>query len=263
MRRPLAIASCLVPLLLPACGRPAEDGLALQVTGSGSPTIVFEAGLGDESDSWDPIVKQARKLSRVVTYDRAGLGESPPASQTRTAEHIAAELREALRRHRVEPPYLLVTHSAGAWYGLTFAARNPGEVQGILMIDPTPFRFFQEVDRLLPPEQRRELALQEEEYARNASPGRNAEWTARDASALEASQAAVPSSLAVTILSSGGLRPGEPRSLRQWWLAEHRKWAAQWPQGRQVTIRAGHYLHHEKPEDVLASLREMLAEARR
>jgi pimeloyl-ACP methyl ester carboxylesterase len=261
--RPRNTALCLALLFLAACGRDAEDGLALHVRGSGSPTILFEAGLGDWSESWDPIVKQAGKLSRVVTYDRAGLGQSPPASQSRTAEHIAAELREALRRHHIEPPYLLVTHSAGAWYGLTFAARNPDEVRGILMIDPTPVRFFQEVDRLLTPEQRRNLTLEEEEYARSASPGRNAEWAARDASALEAARAAVPSGLAVTILSAGRLQPGEPRRLKQWWLAEHRRWASQWPRGRQLTIRAGHYVHHEQPEAVMARLRELLAETRR
>lgn len=264
MRYFLSIAPCIAFLILAACGRGApEDGLALQVSGAGSPTIVFEAGLGDDGDAWDPIVKRAAKLSRTVTYDRAGLGQSPPASRPRTAENIALELREALRRQGVEPPYLLVTHSAGAWYGLTFAARHPDEVQGILMVDPTPVRFFQELDGLLPPEERRKLAQQEEDYARSASPGRSAEWAARDAAALEAARAAVPSGLAVTILSAGQGQPGEPRRLRLWWLAEHRRWASQWPGGRQRTVRAGHYLHHEQPEVVLASLREMLADLRR
>ena len=70
--------------------------LHLAVRGSGSPTIVIEAGMGEppiESGSWNAVVEELSKSNRVVLYDRAGLGRSDPAPKLpRTSAEVAADL---------------------------------------------------------------------------------------------------------------------------------------------------------------------------
>lgn len=40
--------------------------------GSGSPVVVFEAGLGDSLDTWPPILPAIAKNATVIAYSRAG-----------------------------------------------------------------------------------------------------------------------------------------------------------------------------------------------
>jgi hypothetical protein len=49
--------------------------LHINCTGTGSPTVVIDAGLGDWSASWSSGVQpEVAKTTRVCTYDRAGMG---------------------------------------------------------------------------------------------------------------------------------------------------------------------------------------------
>jgi hypothetical protein len=49
--------------------------LHINCTGTGSPTVVIDAGWGDWSASWSSWVQpEVAKTTRVCTYDRAGMG---------------------------------------------------------------------------------------------------------------------------------------------------------------------------------------------
>ena len=54
-----------------------------------SPTVVFEAGLGDTDDTFHAVADRVRKVAPVFLYDRAGLGDMPAASTPRTPSNIA------------------------------------------------------------------------------------------------------------------------------------------------------------------------------
>jgi hypothetical protein len=57
--------------------------LHLAVKGTGSPTLVIEAGMGGsaiDNNAWTKVVDELSKSNRVVLYSRAGLGQSDPAS---------------------------------------------------------------------------------------------------------------------------------------------------------------------------------------
>ena len=56
------------------------------------PTIVMEAGYGDDSSTWDLILEEISKISKVVVYDRAGLGGSKRLLSLRTSEEMVKEL---------------------------------------------------------------------------------------------------------------------------------------------------------------------------
>ena len=75
------------------------------------------------------------KFSRVVSYDRAGLGWSGPDPAPKTAVLAARRLRSVLLHSRVPPPYVLVGHSMGGLFIRVFADLFPDEVAGMVLID--------------------------------------------------------------------------------------------------------------------------------
>src|SRR5712671_5504131 len=68
-----------------------ERRMHIHVTGEGTPTVVFESGMGASCLSWTLVQPQVAQFSRAVSYDRAGHGWSDPAPEPRTARQIAQE----------------------------------------------------------------------------------------------------------------------------------------------------------------------------
>ncbi len=130
---------------LPAGGLLIDVGghrLYLQCSGSGSPAVVLEAGLGESSAAWKTIVPALARQTRVCTYDRAGRGWSEDATGSRTGIQTAVELHTLLKRAREPGPYVLVGHSLGGAYVLNFAEQFPAHVAGIALVDSmTPDQF--------------------------------------------------------------------------------------------------------------------------
>ena len=111
--------------------------LHLNCTGSGSPTVVLEPGGGEMSSNLGWIAPAVARDTRVCVYDRAGRGWSEPADTPQDATQIATDLHTLLQRAHVPGPYVLAGHSFGGLYVLTFAARYPDEVAGMVLIDST------------------------------------------------------------------------------------------------------------------------------
>ena len=112
--------------------------LHLVKAGSGSPTIVLEAGSGETSLSWRDIPEELARHATVVSYDRAGYAWSEEASRERTGENIVGELYTALKQEGIEGPYLMVGHSLGGMYARLFAETYRDEVMGLVLVDARP-----------------------------------------------------------------------------------------------------------------------------
>jgi pimeloyl-ACP methyl ester carboxylesterase len=111
--------------------------LHLNCTGSGTPTVVLEPGAGGMSSSLGWIAPAVARDTRVCVYDRAGRGWSEPADTAQDGVQIATDLHTLLQRGHVPGPYVLAGHSFGGLYVLTFAARYPDEVAGMVLVDST------------------------------------------------------------------------------------------------------------------------------
>ena len=81
-------------LLLPACTSLPDksdvtigkERFAYALRGTGEPAVVFEAGLGDEMDTWAPVYNDVAAFTAVFAYDRRGYGESgKPAGALKTS----------------------------------------------------------------------------------------------------------------------------------------------------------------------------------
>jgi pimeloyl-ACP methyl ester carboxylesterase len=111
--------------------------LHLNCRGSGSPTVILEPGAGGMSSDLAWITPAVARDTRVCVYDRAGRGWSEPADSRQDGAQIATDLHTLLQRGHVPGPYVMAGHSFGGLYVLTFAARYPDEVAGLVLVDST------------------------------------------------------------------------------------------------------------------------------
>jgi pimeloyl-ACP methyl ester carboxylesterase len=111
--------------------------LNIYCLGSGSPTVVFDAGLGEANSTWGLVQPVIATKTRTCSYDRAGLGFSDPATRPGTTLNIADDLHKLLQAAHIAPPYILVGHSSAGMNVRVFADRYPNEVVGMVLIDPS------------------------------------------------------------------------------------------------------------------------------
>jgi hypothetical protein len=129
----------------PLPGRRIDVGgysLYIECTGSGSPTVIFEAGEGGAAASNPlPAARGVRASvsndTRVCAYDRAGLGASDRRSSSRpaTGKQYANELHALLTGANELGPYVLVGPSFGGLVIMSYALYYPAETAGLVFVD--------------------------------------------------------------------------------------------------------------------------------
>lgn len=226
--------------------------------GTGQPTLVLEAGLGfgaaDWGDAPGTLFALLADTSSVLAYSRPGYGATPTTAAPRDPATIARDLRELLEHTGATPPFVLVGHSLGGLYAMTFAAIYPDETAGLVLIDPTHPRQWIEMKRraerdaaivatlaiTFTPTMRREFEASKEPPAVLARPyaGPVALLVAERPDAL-ASKAFVQ------------LRRDLMADLAASYRAEL------------LPVDAGHFIHREQPGIVAAAVRKLLVAARR
>jgi pimeloyl-ACP methyl ester carboxylesterase len=147
----------------------------LHCVGTGSPTVVLEAGLGNPAATWALVQPAAARGTRVCAYDRGGYGYSDPLAapaasaqpaaaglarsarsatdaEPRVAKRLALELHVLLARGGERGPYVLVGHSFGGLLARVFTARFPADVAGLVLVDSTHEDAHVRLPRQRPPE---------------------------------------------------------------------------------------------------------------
>jgi pimeloyl-ACP methyl ester carboxylesterase len=122
----------------PAPGKLYDVGghwLHLDCRGHGSPTVVLSNGLGGVSAGWARITGPVAATTRVCAYDRAGQGWSDDAASPQDGVQSADDLHTLLAEAGEHGPYVLVGHSTGGTYAMTYAARYPEQVAGLVLLD--------------------------------------------------------------------------------------------------------------------------------
>jgi pimeloyl-ACP methyl ester carboxylesterase len=117
--------------------------------GEGETTVILDAGLGGTTEDWSMIQPEVAKFSKVITYDRAGLGHSDKASVPRTCEDIISDLRNLLIAANLPSPYILVAHS---WSGINarwYADQYPEEIAGLILIDAVHENKYELFEKIL------------------------------------------------------------------------------------------------------------------
>ena len=230
--------------------------LHMLVTGRGRPVVVLESGAGDTISSWAKVQPEVAKFACVVAYDRAGLGMSDPAvTPPRTTAQIARELRTALHKAKLPPPYVLVGHSMGGFHVRLFACQFPKEVAGLVLVDPSAEDWNELLKAQFPDEYAKMMAWRTADHP----DGMKNELAAWDISKAQA-QAAWPLPDVPVVLFTGLQgNPGGTQIIRKL----HTEWLQRIPQATHIeTEKSGHYLHVNEPELVVNAISNLVAGAR-
>jgi len=107
----------------------------LYCTGEGSPTIVLDAGLGNDSLIWANVQPTLSKTTQVCSYDRAGFGWSDLQPNPRDAHRITDQLHTLLIQAGIKGPIVLMGHSIAGLYIRDYAARYPQNLSGLVFVD--------------------------------------------------------------------------------------------------------------------------------
>jgi pimeloyl-ACP methyl ester carboxylesterase len=123
----------------PAPGAMVDIGgrrIHLDCRGSGTPVVVFESGLDlYGSLSWSAVQEPVARFTRACSYDRAGIMWSDRASGARDGAAVAGDLHNALQAAGEKGPYVMVGHSLGGPYLMTFTKQFGSDVAGVVFVD--------------------------------------------------------------------------------------------------------------------------------
>lgn len=248
------------------CARPpgtldADAGgrrLHMLVEGRGSPTVILESGLGDGLESWAKVQPEVARFARVVTYDRAGLGQSEPGPKPRTAQRAAAELHAALKNAGLKPPYVLVGHSGSGFTIRVFAAAYPKEVAGLVFVEPTQAGLYEWL-RAHRPEVWKEM---QEELSKTPEAVRDEE-TAAETSAKQAEAAWPLPRVPVVLLAGARTNDFRTPELLRFWMERHEEFLRRIPEGKLVLAeKSGHYIQKDEPELVVRVIEQVVEAVR-
>ena len=110
--------------------------LHIKCMGTGTPTIVLTAGLGEWSATWRLVQPALAARYRTCAWDRPGIGFSSGSYRSQTVAVTTTDLAEGLRTARIPGPFVLVGHSLGGFETLLFADRYRSRVVGMVLVDP-------------------------------------------------------------------------------------------------------------------------------
>jgi pimeloyl-ACP methyl ester carboxylesterase len=215
--------------------------------------------------AWGRLPELLAELATVVTYDRAGVGQSGGVQASTLAEQ-ADELRRLMAAMRLDRPAVLVGWSYGGLVTQVFAARHPDAVAGLVFVDPTAAGTPPGADRL-----RRWsfgvmywfLRLRARWGGKDAAAFRELAVTLRGMpdAMVEAARAREERGLpqVPVRVATAGKRPAMPRAQRDYLRRDHVALAGPPPWGRVlVAEHASHEIPAEQPDAVVRAVTEVL-----
>lgn len=100
------------------------------------PVVWLEAGAFSGAADFAAIQqKLTAKGYRSCAYDRAGMGYSETGPKPRDGDAIVGDLEKLMAASGEPGPYVLMGHSMAGLYLRQFAARNPDQVVGLVLLD--------------------------------------------------------------------------------------------------------------------------------
>jgi len=249
--------------------------------GTGTPTVVIDAGLADNMERLGPLQERIAKVTCVCTYNRAGYGHSEAGPLPRHSHREAEELKALLDSASVPGPYVVVGHSLGALNVQVFAANHPQDVVGIVLLDPPPLSFIRgaEYTNLLPMAERMTAEWQAlaDSGAKSLDPERRTHAAFFQMIASEHREMFGESAQQVSNISSFQQIPllvmaaGRPNPIfgdiaeeyQRYWIEQSRALSQKSANGTFVLAEeATHYLYVDVPDLVVASILSIVDQAR-
>jgi pimeloyl-ACP methyl ester carboxylesterase len=233
------------------------------LAGQGKPVVVFEAGMGDGTDSWEKVQPKIAQLTRTLSYDRPGLGKSDRAPELHDLNQSADELHALLQKSGSRPPYVLVGHSMGGLIVRVFAYRYPSETAGIVLVDPADEGTDDRLHSKLTKEQWESYRAFMKKHLQ--IPIMHIDMYGMTSGSEAAAAVPLPSVPKILLSASklDGLSDSD-KPFREAAMELHREWVQKTPNAELVAVPTSeHYIQIVAPETVIAAIRKILTEIKR
>ncbi len=257
--------------------------LYLTCRGSGSPTVLLEAGAGNNAQIWEQIALPAdsekeavlpavAQFTRVCAYDRPGtmldddhLSRSDPVSGPRTAKDMVADLHALIEAAGLARPLVLAGHSFGGLIVRLYTDAYPQDVAGLVFIDAGHEDYYFGLEDVLSPEQ---WSMIYEATPSATDPQLESIDSLTSAEQVVAAQTASPlPMIPAIVLTHGGDFPfpaGFPAAaIEQLWTTAQQNLAALIP-GTPLIVApvSSHYIQLDRPDLVIAAIHDVVEAVR-
>ncbi|HET8841951.1 MAG TPA: alpha/beta hydrolase [Ktedonobacteraceae bacterium] len=213
--------------------------LYIKSMGSGSPTVIMEAGGTRTAESWQKIQPQIAHITCACAYDRAGLGHSESGPVPTTSLQMVEELHQLLANIPLPGPYILVGHSFGALNVRLYAHQYPDEVLGLVLVDPAHEDLYAHMDTKAIP------------------------WIDFRKSAQQVRETGSLGNRPLIVLSHGLPVPDFAGVIEASWLSWHRQLVQLSSHSLHViATRSRHAIQEDQPEIVIEAIRQVIEAAR-
>jgi pimeloyl-ACP methyl ester carboxylesterase len=233
-------------------------GLYVKCKGSGSPTVVMEAGDEMDNTHYINVEYAVSQKTRTCLYDRAGLGRSDPAPPApRQLPDLVGDLEKLLDAAKIPGPYVLVGASGGGYIITGYAVEHPDRVAGMVFIEtPAPWLV---VD---PPQ---EIVKYTDPHRPGNTEHRDFLQVEKDAWEARRRIGDIPMRVITADYPDTYIKeqpyPEWRKDMRH--NVEGQKgWLVASPQAQQIVVDTGHDVMDEQPEVVIEAIVDVLREAR-
>jgi pimeloyl-ACP methyl ester carboxylesterase len=217
----------------------------VKIMGAGDTTVIFECGMSDSLEVWGSIPDSVSKFTRVFLYDRADMGKSDSSTIERTVPNYVFELRRILEHENINPPYVLVGHSLGGLITRYFASKYPNEIKGLLLLDPSPEAFWDEMSE---DELAEYIKGGNEWYRTKFAPKYRKEWYQFVPNLQYMKNLEIPKDLPIILVSAS-----------EWnWYKYQGKMLTGFVNAKQIELEGHHHIFKDHPDFIIKYIRELL-----
>src|SRR5262245_40178068 len=236
-----------------------DRSLYLDCRGSGSPTVVLEAGPGSGSATWSAVHDPIAGITRTCAYDRAGRGRSDDRDP-HTLGDAVADLRSLLDAADESGPFVIVGHSLGGSYARVFATTYRDEVVGAVLVDS--FEPDVQDDRIHPllGELRPEYEAQLDGLRAHVSRVDSLDWPTSEAELRTSSFDGIPLEVLVAARYEPRLDEETNAAIATAWREGMESLSP--GRTRYEIVYAGHNIHIDRPDAVIEAVRRLVETAR-
>lgn len=241
-----------------------EYQVHLKEAGKGQPIIILEAGLGSGLDDYDTLQSAISKFTKVVLYDRPGLGESSESPNPRTLPVYVNELKELLRTEKIDPPYILIGHSLGGLIMRYYAYKYPEEIVGLVLIDSTPEHWFDYFRSTHSIEEINKFNKALDPNSNGSTGTTRKEWEQFEMNCQLIKETEIPQDIPIRIISSAKYSNeheaiGYHSEDMNVWVEMQASLMNNSNNAKQIiTVDSGHSIHHNEPELIIKSVEELV-----
>ena len=218
--------------------------------------VVFESGLGDGHAVWDEKkipIKLNGKLD-VLTYDRAGYGNSEKDSKPRNINQLRNELETVINNFSNGRKVILIGHSLGGMIIRDYAVKNPSKVAGLLFIDPS----HEYYNQLSQDEEDMLYNVCKTNYGADSGAAREARELIEDSQYM-ATLPHLPN-IPVIVISSLKVDASTSESDKQKWFKAHELLKDGVTDFTHITTtKSGHYIMNDEPDLVIGNFNLLLS----